>query len=198
MASTSATAGPQNARSVYLITYSQANLEIVPDRRDFAMMVKDAFEKTGSGTTVLQRWCCCKEEHKDGNPHYHLAVKLNMQRRWASVRNYLAKRYKIHINFSDGPGNYYEAWKYCTKSDTEVLLSDDHPDFTNAPRTTAATTQKVVKQNLSRLTEREERLLMHWTSIMSLLKTILKLKKSCYVLLAGKWKMEDVMSHCMF
>ena len=142
MACASGTAGPQNARSVYLVTYSQANLEIVPERTDFAMIIKEAFEKTGGGKTVLKQWCCCREDHRDGNPHYHLAVKLNTQRRWASVRNYIAEHYKINVNFSDGPGNYYEAWQYCSKSDTKFVLSDGHPNFTRAPRTTAATTQK--------------------------------------------------------
>ena len=36
------------------------------------------------------KWCCCREEHKDGNPHYHLALKLNKQRRWTSVRSYIS------------------------------------------------------------------------------------------------------------
>ena len=63
-------ASPRNARSVYLVTYSQANLEIVPSRTDFATLVKDAFENTGGHNTLVQQWCCCREEHQDGNPHY--------------------------------------------------------------------------------------------------------------------------------
>jgi hypothetical protein len=38
-----------------MITYSQENLEIVPSRTDFATIVKDAFEKTGTGSTVVER-----------------------------------------------------------------------------------------------------------------------------------------------
>ena len=76
---------PRNARSVYLVTYSQANLKIVPSRTDFATLVKDAFENTGGHNTLVQQWCCCREEHQDGNPHYHVAIKLNTQRRWSSV-----------------------------------------------------------------------------------------------------------------
>ena len=33
-------AGPINARSVYLVTYSQANIDRVPDRETFAHMIK--------------------------------------------------------------------------------------------------------------------------------------------------------------
>ena len=105
-----ASSGPRNARSVYLITYSQANLEIVPSRTDFATIVKEAFEKTGTGRTVVERWFCCRENHQDGNPHYHVAIKLNIQRRRLSARDYIAKNYNIQVNFSDKPGNYYEAW----------------------------------------------------------------------------------------
>ena len=136
------TTPPRNARTVYLVTYSQASLDIVPSRTDFATIVKNAFEMSGAGNTVVEHWCCCREEHADGHPHYHAAVKLNMQRRWLSVRNYIAQHYNIQVNFSGGPGNYYEAWQYCSKTDDQVVLSDNHPDFTRAPRTTAATQQK--------------------------------------------------------
>jgi hypothetical protein len=65
-----------------------------------------------------------------------------MQRRWLSVHDYIAEHYNIQVNFSDKPGNYYEAWLYCSKSDTETVKSENHPDFTRAPKTTAATSQK--------------------------------------------------------
>ena len=115
---------------------------MVPGRTDFSTIVKDAFENTGSGSTVVERWCSCREEHQDGNSHYHAAVKLNMQRRWLSMWKYITEHYNINVNFSDGPGNYYEAWLYCSKSDTEIVMSVNHPDFSRAPRTTAATSQK--------------------------------------------------------
>ena len=94
-------ASPRNARSVYLVTYSQANLEIVPSRTDFVTLVKDAFENTGGHNTLVQRWYRCREEHQDGNPHYHVAIKLNMQRRWSSVRKYIVEKYNIQVNFSE-------------------------------------------------------------------------------------------------
>ena len=134
-------AGPINARSVYLVTYSQANIDRVPDRETFAHMIKDSFEKSGAGS-VVEKWCCSREEHGDGNPHFHMAVKLKSQRRWLAVRNYLENSYHIKVNFSDGPSNYYEAWSYCSKSDKNVLLCENHPEFTTAPRTSAASCSK--------------------------------------------------------
>ena len=133
--------GPTNARCVYLVTYSQADIDRVPDRKTFSDMVKDAFEKSGAGN-VVEKWCCSREEHADGNPHYHMAVKLKTQRRWLSVRNYLEDINDIKVNFSDGPSNYYEAWLYCSKSDQHILLCQNHPDFTTAPRTSAASSSK--------------------------------------------------------
>ena len=152
-----ASSRPRNARSVYLITYSQANLEVVPSQTDFATIVKDALEKTGTGGTVVERWCYCRENHQDGNPHYHVAIKLNKQRRWLSARDYIAKHYNIQVNFSDKPGNYYEAWLYCTKSDREIVTSDNHPDFTRASRTTNATSQKRAAATFNSDTSREKR-----------------------------------------
>ena len=97
-----------------------------------------------------ERWCCCKENHQDRpNPHYHVAIKLNKQRRWLSAHDYIAKHYNIQVNFSDKPGNYYEAWLYCTKSDREIVTSDNHPDFTRVPR---ATTELHRNGQLPRLT----------------------------------------------
>ena len=53
--------------------------------------------------------------------------------RWVSARDYIAKNYNIQVNFSDMPGNYYEAWLYCTNSYTETVTSNNHPNFTSAP-----------------------------------------------------------------
>ena len=58
-----------------------------------------------------------------------MAIKLKNQRRWLSVRNFLDKTFNVKVNFSDKHSDYYEAWRYCTKSDKEYLLNEDHPDL---------------------------------------------------------------------
>ena len=123
---------PVNARSAYLVTYSQANLDLVPSRSDLATIVKKAFENSEADNTLVEGWCCCQEKHQDDNPHFHVAVKLNMQR---------CQQYGIH-NCSPQTGNYYYAWEYCTKADENYEQSENHSDFTCAPRTTAATKRK--------------------------------------------------------
>ena len=132
-----------SSRSVYLITYSRADLEIVPNREKFVAIVKEAFQNNGKA--VIVRWTCSQEHHQDGGIHYHMAIKLDWQKRWLSVRNVLDTKYGIKVNFSDKHSNYYDAWKYCTKEDKEnCVLSENHPDLSDCkkPRTSAATNAK--------------------------------------------------------
>ena len=88
---------PRNSRSVYLVTYSQANMSIVPNREQFADIVVEAFDETGTGTNKVTQWVYSQEPHADGNPHYHMALKLKMQRRWSRARNYLTENHNIHL-----------------------------------------------------------------------------------------------------
>ena len=59
----------------------------------------------------------------------------------------------IKLNFSNHHDNYYSAYRYVVKEDTEFVLSQDHPDETGPPRTTSATRKrrsdggKLPKQN---------------------------------------------------
>ena len=46
------------------------------------------------------------------------------------------------MNCSPQTGNYCNAWVYCTKADENYVQSENHPAFTCAPRTTAATKSK--------------------------------------------------------
>ena len=54
----------RDVRRVYLITYSQANLEIVPTREAFARIILDAFDNAvpESNATVIH-WVCSQESH---------------------------------------------------------------------------------------------------------------------------------------
>ena len=70
--------GDRQVRLVYLITYSQADETIVPDRRAFTEMVLSAFSALGS--PVPMRWSCCQESHIIGGIHCHMATKLQVIR----------------------------------------------------------------------------------------------------------------------
>lgn len=135
-------------RSVYLITYSQADLTKVSTRESFAQKVKEAFlscqPNSGSVITreqsLVENWVCCQEPHREGGLHYHMAVKLRHRHRWLQVRNYLSRVHQINVNFSSNPANYFQAWQYVTKEDNSYIQSENHPDFCNSepPQTTRA------------------------------------------------------------
>ena len=63
------------ARTTYLITYSQADLEKIPTRKDFAQLVVDGFNQGRKVNRVIQ-WACSKEKHTDEGCHYHLVLDI--------------------------------------------------------------------------------------------------------------------------
>ena len=133
---------PKNARFVYLITYSQADLSLVPERESFVLLVLHAFQNADPSLpcNILQ-WVCSMEHHSNGGVHYHMAVKLeSRQYRWLKFRNFLDYNHGIKVNFSGVHVNYYSAWLYATKDDKEYIQSSNHPDLTNGdfPVTTNA------------------------------------------------------------
>jgi len=130
--------GP-NVRSVYLVTYSQAGEEWT--RETFSNSVVEKFEENQGNVT---QWVCSREAHQNGGIHYHLALKLDRQKRWLNVRNSLARVHGINVNFSDGHTNYFDAWEYVTKSDEQFIQSEGHPDLTAGfvPRTRNASNKR--------------------------------------------------------
>ena len=66
----------RQVRSVYLITYSRANSELVDSRNSFVRVVLDSFANADCkiANEVLQ-CACCEERHKDGGIHYHIFQK---------------------------------------------------------------------------------------------------------------------------
>ena len=130
------------ARSVYLITYSQADEHIVHSRERFADIIKAAFLSVNC--TILQ-WVCSCEPHAVSGVHYHLALKLNKVHRWLGVRKFLCNTYNINVNFSGNHCNYYTAWQYVIKEDVQYIQSINHPDLRNnaQPRTTSASMKRV-------------------------------------------------------
>ena len=132
-------------RSVYLITYSQCDLGKFPTRESFANVVVNAF----SDQVIVTRWVCSREKHAEVGEHYHIAVKLDRNRRWLRVKSSLKASHGITVNFSSEHSNYYSAWRYVTKSDQDYVQSPDHPDLTSSapPRTMAATQRKRQNKN---------------------------------------------------
>jgi pterin-4a-carbinolamine dehydratase len=118
--------GRRDLRRVYLITYSQADLEKFPTRNSFAIAVLAAFRR---GNNKVIQWCCSLENHKKSGVHYHMCIKLEKLQRWLPAKNFLAASYGIAVHFSDRHANYYTAWSYVTKEDECSEESEGHPDL---------------------------------------------------------------------
>ena len=77
------------------------------------------------------------EQHAQGGKYYHVSVKLSEPRRWEAVRDFLANRHGINVNFPDNHYNYYSAYHYVTKQNKSVYLSPGHPNLSTigSPKT---------------------------------------------------------------
>ena len=117
----------RDTRKVYMITYSQSNLEKCPDRKTLVEFVLKAFDFENS-TVKPMHWEVCKEAHQNGGSHYHMCIKINKNKRMGDVKRKLLEN-GANVSFTEGHGNYITAFRYINKSDTEVLLSDSHPDL---------------------------------------------------------------------
>ena len=149
---------PRQVRSVYLVTYSQANLTIFPTRENFATCMAELFI---TGKVKVQQWVCCIENHENtGGHHFHLAVKLSGNKRWLPVKHAFEEKYGVVLNFSAGHTNYYNTWKYVTKSDKEYVQSIGHPDLTSSisPRTSGASRKRQQNTETSKNKKKPKRL----------------------------------------
>ena len=113
----------RSVRKVYLITYSQVDKELFPTRRSFVDVVLQSF----NDANVVQ-WCCSLEQHISAGVHYHMAIKLDRNKRWISSKRLLQESCGISVHFSEIHSNYYSAWKYgyesrrASKTDVFVLI----------------------------------------------------------------------------
>ena len=141
---------PQQVRSVYLLTYSKADLGIFPDRESFATAVCEAVAKCEGPKAKIIQWACCQESHKRRGKHCHLAVKLDKIKRWLPILQYLKDKRNVYVHLSNRHINYYTAWLYVTKEDENFVQSSGYPDLTNAgpPRTMSASQARVKRQQL--------------------------------------------------
>ena len=146
--------------SVYLVTYSRADLSKIPDRQTFARVVVEAFQEAGLATVV--QWVVSQELHAksdttDSDKHYHMALKLSKRMRWARIRQYLESCQEIRVNFSDRHNTYYSAYKYVTKEDEEYLLSENHPELRDPPVTENAIAANKKKGKKCKKTKKREK-----------------------------------------
>ena len=123
-----------NVRKVYLITYSDADINIF-DRKVFANAVLESFDAVT--TAKVTQWACCMEQHRAGNKHFHMCVLLDKLQRWLKVKKHLKEHFHIIVNFS-GHDGYFTAFNYVIEEDSEFITSENHPDAIARPKTANA------------------------------------------------------------
>ena len=93
----------RTVRSVYLVTYSQVDVNKFATRESFGQAVKESFE-SGNSKVNVNHGACCKENHKNGGFHYHVALKISF-----NIGNFKVKSpdedisfiYMLNISFYD-------------------------------------------------------------------------------------------------
>ena len=138
---------PLVGKRQYLVTYSQANLDLFPTRESFGEAVAEEFN-CGSGVVKVDYWACCREPHANGGFHYHCSLKLTGSKKWVGVRNRLSLKYNIQVNFSDKHDFYLSSYRYVCKSDNDVFHSEGHPiDLLSASSPISKRGTQVSKEN---------------------------------------------------
>ena len=132
-------------RSVYLITYSKADVLKVPDRKKFGEMIQNEFDPNSLGIVI--QWVSAAEMHRLEGVHFHCAIKLKSPRRWKKVRENLCSKYGINVDFLGFHDTYYDAHQYVIKQDSHYVYSPGHVSLDNrVPKTAAAIRSKRVSE----------------------------------------------------
>lgn len=130
---------PQQRR-VFLITYSQADLEEFPDCASFSKAVVRSF-----GSQHVKEWACCREPHQDGGEHYHMAISFNSSRRWGAVKKDFLRNYNAALHFSAKTFGYVAAYRYvCKDKEKEEVLHS--PGHTNMSTIASPKTKKAMRR----------------------------------------------------
>ena len=135
---------PNNPQRSFLITYSQADLGLAPNKRTFTQDVMFAFANARYASYPTH-WCCGREDHADGGVHYHMVVQMSAPSRWKRVKEELERETGIVVHFSEGAGNYSDGYEYVCKEDPHPLHSEPHP-----PIASLALGQKISRSKVKR------------------------------------------------
>ena len=64
-------------------------------------MENDRDRVAGTSVVEVDYWACSRQEHQNDGFHYHCALKLTGCKKWLSVKNRIAEKHDIKVNFSD-------------------------------------------------------------------------------------------------
>jgi len=121
----------RQVRRVYLITYSQANMEEFPSCETFVTRFLKFFEQDKEDPNPPTQYACCQENHANGGAHYHLVIQFEKPRRWNPMKRFMYSKYGVSLHFSSQSYGYKVAYNYICKEKpySEVLHSHNHPNL---------------------------------------------------------------------
>ena len=118
----------RSTREVFLMTLAQAPADCT--KESVSAMIIDAF--ANNGEAAIEKWVCAKEPHKNGGHHFHMAIKLDRQKRWLRVRTHISETYGLQIHFADkkkepSEGSLYDGAYMYTIKGGDFIVSENHP-----------------------------------------------------------------------
>lgn len=117
-------------REVFLVTLAQAPDDMT--KQSFSALLIEAFEENGDA--VIEKWVCAKERHRDGGFHFHMAIKIDRQKRWRALKEYIRRSHGINVHFANKQKEpedrtlYDGAYGYVVKGG-DFVVSEGHPDM---------------------------------------------------------------------
>ena len=128
-----------NAKMNYLITYSGADVLKIKDREAFAEFVLQHFRDPKDEHDIVDKWAVSAETHLQTRGfHYHMALGLNVQRRWKEIAARMRKE-GVPCDFRESGGSYYDIFNYIQKYDSHLITSQGHEGLINpVPKTANA------------------------------------------------------------
>ena len=93
----------------YLVTYSQADVSKFSTRESFGKMLEAEFN-AGTSVVKMNYWVCSMEEDQNDGFHYHCALKLTGCQKRLLVKNRIAEKHGIQVNFSEKHNFYLSAY----------------------------------------------------------------------------------------
>jgi len=115
---------PSCKQQVYMVTIPRALPHVTHEM--MSASVRDAFQNPvygGPGPQValpigrglvVDKAVTFREAHADGQPHFHVAIRLKSPQRWLGAKRALLERYGIQCHFSDSHSQFWSAVRYGT------------------------------------------------------------------------------------
>ena len=137
---------------MHLITYTQANSDIVNSPETFSVIVLDSFENADRNCrSQVKQWVYSEQLHKDGETLSY-GSKIGSKSALVTSAGYADNKHGVKLHISSTHTNYYFGWKYVTKrtkiicNRTVIQICDKHRKLKRS-----VTSAKVLRENVKNL-----------------------------------------------